>query len=392
MPKKSNTRAAKGSGTIRQRKDGTWEARVTLGRDPGTGKQKQKSIYGKSEKEVAEKLRAITHEIDQGIYVEPSKITVRQWLDIWLKEYCGSVKENTLVSYRIQAETNIAPLIGAVKLCALQPHHIQNAINTMQKRPEKPLSPKSIKNAFGVLHKAMDQAVLNGYIIKNPCNGVQLPRVEKKDISPLDENEIRAFLSAIKGHPNEMLFKVALFTGMREAELMGLTWDRVDLKNGTILVDRQMIHEKKKGGAYKFAPTKSSNIRKITPAPAVMVWLQSWKKAQAAQRLLLGDKWGDGFENLVFTDEFGHHLSNTTLTHQARRFGVKIGKEGFRFHDLRHSYAVAAIRAGDDMKTISTNLGHASITITMDIYAAFTQDMARASSQRMDAYMQGLGV
>lgn len=180
MAKNGSKRAAHGSGTIRQRKDGTWEARFTLGRDPGSGKQRQKSVYGKTEAEVAQKLRTITHEIDAGAYKEPSRMTVNQWLKIWLEEYTGSVKENTLVSYRVQVEHNIVPAIGALKLSGVQPHHIQAAINKLSKRTVKPLSAKSVKNVFGVLHKAMGQAVLNGYLTKNPCDGVQLPRVTKK--------------------------------------------------------------------------------------------------------------------------------------------------------------------------------------------------------------------
>lgn len=379
-------KAVSGNGSIRQRIDGRWEGRVSLGYD-GSGKRIQKSFYGSSQKEVAELIRKASSQIDDGTFVAPNKMTVKSWLNTWLSEYTGSIKENTLVSYRVQVEHNILPYIGAMKLSALQPHHIQKAINDMTKREQKPLSPKSVKNVFGVLHKAMSQAVLNGYIAKNPCDGIQLPRVEKKDISPLNEAEIRAFLNAIKGHRNEVVFKVALFTGMRQGELMGLQWDNVDFKAGTILVSQQLIHEKKKGGIYKLAPTKTDGVRKITPAPIVMNWLKEWKTAQNAQRLAKGEMWVSDIEGLVFTDEHGRNLSNTTLTHEVKRIGEKIGKEGFRFHDLRHSYAVAAIRAGDDMKTVSSNLGHTTISITMDIYASYTEDMAKASASRMNDYI-----
>ena len=118
-----------------------------------------------------------------------------------------------------------------------------------------------------------------------------------------------------------------------------------------------------------------------------MTWLQQLKRTQAAQRLAMGQKWDTTLSDLVFTNEFGKNLSNTTLTHQVKRLAERIGKAGFRFHDLRHSYAVAAIRAGDDMKTISSNLGHATISITMDIYASFTDDMAKASASRMNDYI-----
>lgn len=381
-------RAADGAGTIRQRKDGRWEGRYTVGRDPGTGKQIQRSIYGDSQREVQKALQKALVSIEEGTFATPSKMTVTQWLSIWLNDYCINVKENTLVSYRTQVECNIVPFIGAIKLSALLPHHIQSMINKLS---EKPLSAKSIKNVYGVLHKSLAQAVLNGYLTRNPCDGVQLPRVERKDISPLNETEIHAFLEACKGHRNENVFRVALFTGMREGELMGLTWDRIDFRAGTILIDRQLMHEKKAGGAYKFAPTKTDAVRKITPAPAVMRILQQIRAEQAENRLRAGSVWADT-EGFVFTDLLGKHLSGTTLAHEAKRLGEKIGKPGFRFHDLRHSYAVASIRAGDDMKTVSSNLGHATIAITMDVYASFTEDMARASSQRMEKYMRDLGL
>ncbi len=373
-------KAVSGNGSIRQRSDGRWEGRISLGRD-GSGKRVQKSFYGETQEEVAKKIRQATAQIDEGSYIAPSKMHVKAWLKIWLEEYTGSIKENTLVSYRVQVENNIVPFIGAIKLSALQPHDVQKAMNSLYKRP---LSAKSVKNCYGVLHRALSQAVMNGYISKNPCEGVQLPRIEKKEICPLNEAEIRSFLEIINGHQNEILFKTALFTGMRQAELMGLQWKNVDFKAGTILVCQQLIHEKKKDGVYKFAPTKTDAVRKITPAPIVMAWLQQLKRTQAAQRLAMGNKWDTSLSDLVFTNEFGKNLSNTTLTHQVKRFAEKIGKSGFRFHDLRHTYAVAAIRAGDDMKTISSNLGHATISITMDIYASFTDDMAKASASRMN--------
>lgn len=376
-------KAVSGNGSIRQRPDGRWEGRISLGFD-GSGKRIQRSFYGDTQAEVAAKIRRATAQIDEGIFVSPSKMTVKAWLEMWLEEYTGSLKEHTLVSYRIQVKSNILPYIGAIKLSALQPHNVQKAMNTLYKRP---LSAKSVKNCYGVLHKAMTQAVLNGYISKNPCDGVQLPRIEKKDISPLGEDEIRSFLEVIKGHKNETLFKVALFTGMRQGELMGLQWKHVDFNAGTILVCQQLIHEKKKQGIYKFAPTKTDAIRKITPAPIVMQWLHQLKITQAAQRLAMGNQWDTTLPDLVFTNEFGKNMSNTTLTHQVKRLAESIGKKGFRFHDLRHSYAVAAIRAGDDMKTISSNLGHASISITMDVYASFTVDMAKASASRMNDYI-----
>ena len=387
MPRKSNTRAAAGSGTIRQRKDGTWEARYTVGRDPGTGKQIQRSIYGKTQKEVRQRLQQANLDLDRGIYSEPIRMTVGKWLDIWLSEYCGGVKEHTLTTYETQCRVHIKPALGALKLSDLKAHHVQAFLNSLYRNEAHPLSAKTVKNIHGVLHRALDIAVRLQYVPSNPCGIVQLQRSQRHEIRPLEARQINDFLAVIRGSEYETLLKVDLFTGMRQSEIMGLTWDRIDFKSGIITIDRQLVHEKKKGGEYKFAPMKTDQIRKIKPAPTVMKILQQRKAEQAQQRLLAGSAWDTTLEGLVFTNALGQHYSHNTLTHNVRRFGEKIGVEGLRFHDLRHTYAVSSIRAGDDIKTISSNLGHTTISITLDIYAHFTDDMRNDSAARMESYL-----
>ena len=378
-------RNAQGTGSIRQRQDGTWEARFTPGRDPGTGKQQQKSIYGKTQQEVRKKLTAALAEVDKGTYQEPSKLHVGEWLDIWLAEYTGGIKSGTLSSYKTQIEINIKPAFGAVKLSSLKPHQIQKHYNSLQQR----LSAKSIKNVHGVFHKALQQAYLLGYIPLNPADRVQLPKIVKKDIKPLTEKQITDFINVIKGSEYESILKVDMFTGLRQGEIMGLTWDRVDFKAGTILIDRQLRLERKAGGKYLFDTTKTEQVRKIKPAPTVMEMLKQRKKEQAQERLKAGNLWDDSeFPGLVFTNPYGKHYTKSTLTHNVTKFGEKIGIDGLRFHDLRHTYAVSSILAGDDIKTISSNLGHTTVSITLDIYAHFTDDMRNESARRMDNYMK----
>lgn len=173
MPQKNSGRNAAGTGSIRKKtvtRDGKeytyWEARYTEGYDPGTGKQIQRSVTGKTQKEVAQKLKAATAAIDAGTYIVPSKMTVGEWLDIWQQDYLGSVKPRTLDSYRTTVETYLKPAFGAVKLDALATHVIQRFYNSLQKGqgPRQPLSPKTIRNVHGVLHKALQQAVELGYL------------------------------------------------------------------------------------------------------------------------------------------------------------------------------------------------------------------------------------
>lgn len=381
-------RAARGSGTIRQRKDGRWEARFIIGVDPGTGKDIRKSVYAATQKEVRKKMTEALAALDQGDYREPCKMTLGQWLDIWAAEYLGGVKPFTVRSYTDHIRNHLKPSLGAVKLDALNAHTIQSFYNGLSRERDgkPPLSPKTVRNIHGVLHKALQQAVLLGYIRSNPTDACILPRVEKAPITPLDEAQSKAFLEAIKGHRYEALFIVTLFTGMREGEVMGLMWDCVDFERGTILLDKQLQQEKKKGGQYIFAPLKNDKARIITPAPWVMQTLKHHRTRQLEQRLKVGPLWEDS--GLVFTNELGRHLARCTVVKDFKKVVTQIGAPSVRFHDLRHSYAVAAIRSGDDIKTVQGNLGHATASFTLDVYGHVTDQMKQASAARMDSYIK----
>lgn len=269
-----NSRNAAGSGTIRKKtviRNGKeyvfWEARYTEGYDPGTGKQIQRSISGKTQREVVQKLKAATAAIDAGTYTAPSKMTVGDWLDIWTTDYLGGVKPFTVASYKGHVKNHIKPAMGAIKLEALSPHTIQEFYNKLgQMNGDKPgLSPKTIKDIHGIFHKALQQAVAAGYIRSNPADACILPRVERKQLNPMDESQIQAFLEAIRGHRYEALFTVTLFTGMRQGEVLGLMWDCVDFDRGIILIDKQLHLEKKRGGQYVFASLKNDKARTIAP-------------------------------------------------------------------------------------------------------------------------------
>lgn len=392
-------RAAKGTGTIRKKeitrngkKYEYWEARYTEGADPGTGKQVQRSITGKTQKEVAQKLKAATAAIDSGTYTAPSKQTLGQWLDAWIATYCGSVKPRTLEIYKSDIRVHIKPALGAVRLEVLTTQIIQSFYNDLCKptkqRPEG-LSPKTVKNIHGVMHKALQQAVLIGSIRFNPTDACTLPRREKKELTPFDDEQITAFLTAIQGSRFETLLTVTLFTGMREGEIMGLMWDCVDFGSGTITINKQLqLHEAIGGGTFQLGSTKNGKSRNITPATFVMALLKHHRATQAAQRLRAGKLWqNSGF---VFTDEIGQPFAKATVYRAFKRYAAAIGRPDARFHDLRHSYAVAAIRSGDDIKTVQENLGHATASFTLDVYGHVTKQMKQDSAARMDAYIKSV--
>ncbi|MCI1959673.1 MAG: site-specific integrase [Clostridia bacterium] len=380
-------RNPQGSGTIRQRKDGTWEARYISGVDTATGKGIRKSIYGKTQKEVRQKLTAAIRALDTGTYTEATKITVSQWLDIWLNEYVeNSVKPFTYKSYETQIRVHIKPAFGAVKLQVLNVPTVQKFYNNMLKNG---LSPKTIKNVHGVLHKALEKAVSIGYININPAAQCELPRIEKKEIQPFTDDDIKAFMYAIEHEEYKNLLLVTLFTGLREGEVMGLTWDCIDFKNGTVTVNKQLQKEKKVNGKYILSSTKNSETRVLTPASFVMDWLKDESKRQGLNRLRNGFLWDNEF-NLVFTNDTGRHLAFCTVYKHFKKIAISIGLPDARFHDLRHTYAVTALQEGDNIKTVQGNLGHATAAFTLDVYGHVSEKMKRESAERMEKYIKNI--
>lgn len=379
---------AHGAGTIRKRTDGRWEARFTAGFDPATGKQIQKSIYGKMQKEVREKLSQIIVEIDTGTYIESTRDTVSDWLDLWIETYVKhSVKPYTLDAYQRICDNYIKPTLGRVRLSALTAPQIQRFYNGLLS--EKNLSPKTVQNIHGIFHRALEQAVKLRMLRYNPTDLCDLPKVRRKEIKAMEQAEITAFLTAIKGNRFELLYQVTLFTGMRQGEVLGLTWDCVDFERNTLYINKQLQKTQKVGGEYALVPTKNSRSRIITTAPSVMQLLKMQKDRQMQMQLLAGQEWRNDW-NLVFTNELGDPLAHCTVYKDFKAVVRSIGLDNERFHDLRHSYAVASIESGDDIKTVQSNLGHATASFTLDVYGHVSQKMRQQSADRMEQFIQAV--
>jgi integrase len=209
-------------------------------------------------------------------------------------------------------------------------------------------------------------------------------------MKPLDKPELERFLAAAKGSPLEDLFFVAFFTGMREGELLGLQWSCIDFKRGTIRVEKQLQRPRRKGDEFYFSSLKNDKERIITPAPDVMKVLREHKRKQNEARLkaLLWDC--GAFPDLVFTNEIGGHLIYAYLLNQYKKILTAAGLEQRRFHDARHTYATLSLLAGDDIKTISANLGHATVAFTLDQYAHYVDTMREVSAGKMQALIDSL--
>lgn len=376
----TKSRNARGNGSVRKRENGTWEARCTIN-------GKRRSFYGEKQADVLKAMRAAKKSADDGIYFEPIRLTVAKWLNIWLTEYVEpSCKPLTASTYKSRIKTHILPVLGKIKLTSLNATHIQSFYNDLLRVKE--LQPKTIKNVHGILHKALEQALKLRYIGINPSDACTLPRIEKKEIKPLSENEIAAFLSAIQeNEPLKNLFTVTLFTGLREGEICGLSWDSVNFRDGTITIKQQLCKEKIKGGKYYIATTKNDKVRVLTVAPFVMEILKTVRQEQTKRRFMCGAAWQNEF-NLVFTNEVGRYIVPQTALKRFKSVAKKIGRDDARFHDLRHTYAVTALQEGDNVKTVQQNLGHATASFTLDVYGHVSEKMKQESAARMQSYFE----
>lgn len=380
------TKKANGSGTIRKRADGRWEGKYTLGYDPKTGKLIRKSVYGKTQKEVRLALSKIVSEMDSGTYAEPSKMKVSQWLDEWLASYTMNIKPATRSAYEEHIRVHIKPSLGDILLKQLSTRDIQQLYTNLLK--ERELSPKTVRNIHGVLHRTLEQAKLLGYVRVNPADAAVTPRVEKKQVETLDAEDIGKFLAAIRGTKYEYPLFVAVFTGLRQGELLGLTWDCVDFEHGMLLINKQ--HNRVKGDTeFRFASLKNDKARVLTVADEVIDVLKLQKQRQESWAAALGNGW-ENPDNLVFTTEFGRYINNKILYQNFKRIAKNLGKPDLRFHDLRHTYAVNSLRAGDDIKTVQENLGHATASFTLSTYAHATPGMKRESAKRMTAFIRSV--
>ena len=386
MARKS-TRSAQGGGTIRQRSDGRWEGRYTVGRDPGTGKQIQRSVYGSTQKEVRQKLAQAVAAIDNGTYQTPDKTTVSVWLSTWMKTFCeGKVKPLTFQAYQGIIKNHINPRIGSLRVQEVKGLHIQQLYNAMT---QAGLSGKTVKNVSAVLHKAFHVAMKQGIIPANPVDGAELPKTERKEIRPLTDEEIPLFLSAIDGSPFRNAFALCLFAGLREGECLGLSWNQVDFEKGRITISQQ-LQRSKETGEYYIAPfTKSSKPRTIEPPPIAFEYLRAERVKQLENRLKAGPLW-DNPDNLVFTDERGRYYVINTFYRRFKRIAASIGRPDARPHDLRHTAATVAIAAGSDVKSVQDMLGHATASFTLSTYCHTSERMMKDTANRMQSYYDSL--
>ena len=368
-------RGSNGMGSIRQRPDGRWEARFTL------ADGRRKSVYGKTESEVTLKLRTALHDVDSGSWLEPSRLTVGEWLGVWLRDYQGHTSPRTVKTYADMSRLHIVPVIGSVRLSALSSMHVRRVINSMV---DKGLSPNYIHHCHGVMLIAFRGAIEAGLLRSNPASGVKTPRIVRKPLTIVDRENIPAFCAAASKFEAGSALVFMLLTGLRASELRGLQWSDID--SGKMTIQRQLPCK----GENQFIPPKYGSTRVIILTAQALTILRQQKKTLAEKRLAAGEKWIENeiTANLVFRTNRGWYIAESVMHKTAHAIGAEIGLSSLHPHDLRHSYAVAALRSGVDVKTVQNNLGHKNAAMTLDVYAAYTTDAGIVGAEMLSKYLE----
>jgi integrase len=379
-------------GHIRKRGN-KWCFVIDIGRDPENGRRKQKSFSDfKTKKEAERAMTAKIHELNQGIFVEPAKITLEDFLKRWLEDYALiNCAPRTFEGYEYIVRKHLIPSLGKITLNLLKPMHIQKyyseKLNSGRIDGKGGLSARSVLHHHRLLHEALEHAVKRQIIPVNPVRAVSSPKPQRKQMNVLTREEILQLLKAAEGTRFYEPIFFAVNTGMRRGEIFALRWSDIDFENQIISV-RQTLHRLKgKGFIFRNTTKTDGSRRSIAVSQSVINMLNRIKKKQAEQKIALGPAYQD--YNLVFCKTDG---SPYNLDHFSREFGHFVRRTDLpyvRFHDLRHTHATLLLQQGEHPKVVSERLGHSTITITMDLYSHVLPNMQKEAAQKLDDFLFG---
>jgi integrase len=367
---------ANGEGSIYQRKtsDSRWVGQYT-------DKQgKTRYVYGKTQKEVRIKLTKVLADRDSGLIFDACNLALGQYLDRWLEDSVRhSVKPTTYESYSQLVRNHITPALGGKKLKDLTPDHVRRFRSF---ELEKGLSTRTAQYLLFLLRKALQQAVEDGLLPRNVAQGVKVKQTQKDEVQYLTREEAKALLSAARGDRLEALYVLAINTGLRQGELLGLKWEDIDLDAGTLSV-RRTLSRTKDGPRFTEPKTAKSRRSVKLTAPAVK-GLKHHRAAQDEERARLGSLWEEN--GLVFRSTTSTPLRRYNLV--PRSFKPLLERAGLsrtvRFHDLRHTAASLLFSKGVHPKVVQEMLGHSTITITLDTYSHVLPDMQDRAVNAME--------
>lgn len=388
-------------GHLEKRSKTSWTIVIEAGRDPATGKRKRiKRAFRGTRREAEKEMARLITELEKGTYIEPAKLTFGEYLKDWLeRRRADNLSPTTLRRYAGIVELRLIPKLGMLPLEKLRPIHLQKWIGEVAEEGRRdgkrgPLEHASIVYHYRVLHKALEDAVKMQLLPYNPANAVTLPKpppeIEQDEdveegVQVITAAEVEAMLEAAKGTPYYHLLFVAVRTGLRRGELLGLRWKDVDLKAGRLSVRQALAYTPDRGKFFKVPKNKKSR-RTIDLSREVVELLKEVKKKQAEAKLFYGQLYQD--YGLVFCQTNGEPMHPDTPSSWFPQFLERIGLPRLNFHCLRHTHASLLLQAGVDIKVISERLGHSSIRITYDLYSHLMPGMQREAVDRLESLLR----
>ena len=367
------------AGQIIKKGDGKFLVRIFQGRD-ANGKRRFYSKQINGRKRDAQKfLTATLREMDLGTFIEPTSLSVDEYLDKWLESAARPrVSKRTGDGYAALLERYVREPLGHKRLDNLQPLDIQKVYGEMQARG---LSARVVRHTHSALHNALKQAVKWGMLFRNPSDLVELPKVPHKERRVLSPDEAARFLKAADMMPHGLIFEFALLSGMRPEEYLALQWSDIDFERSTVQVRRALVRHKK---CWSFEETKTARSRRTIFLPSQLLnKLGFHKRMQAERRLKLGSAW-QAFD-LIFCSEEGTPLSIPNLTYRYfRPILEKAELPCIRLYDLRHTCATLLLIAEENPKVVSERLGHSTIVLTLDTYSHVLPTMQERASARLE--------
>ncbi len=378
----ANKRRPQGDGTIRKRADGRWEGRIIIGHKKD-GFPIFKSVFGKTQKATLKALHQLIDLYRDVDLTEECRMTLGEWLDKWLDEYMlFTIRENTLERYRAMTNNQVKRFIGDKQLAYLTTADIQKFYNKLKKEGRmKPhpihgyeLSNTMVRGVHMMLHQALDVAVKERLIVRNPTNGTTIPKKNYVEKQVLDDGQLNRFLQAIKQESYWYdFFYVEIMTGLRRGEICGLEWSDVNFTDGTLSIKRSV--SAKKGGGVSIGETKTDTGARVIVMPPSIISLLA-KKERISQWI---------YPNPINPAE---PLNPNSAYHKLKTILRREGLPSIRFHDLRHTFATHALQGGVDAKTLAGILGHMDASFTLDTYTHITGDMQRNASAVVNTMMR----
>lgn len=372
--KATRTRREKGEGSIFfMEAKNLWCASINLGTD-GNGKRKRKVIYAKTKEGLIQKKKDLEASIATGTLVTDTKTTVRQYLTSWLEDvYKATVRPSTYVRNKGLVINHIIPALGNVALSKLAPLQLQKLYGAKLNEGQ---SPRSIRNMHFVLHKALDQALRWGYVNRNVADMVDLPKPSKKEMQVLTLQQVETFLQTAKDDWYYPLYVTAVTTGLRQGELLGLQWEDLDLRKGTLTVKRAL---KELNGKLLVGEPKSKSARRTVTLPTKTVEVLKQHRKEQLQHGLMGTGY-------VFTDtQSGAVYPQNMMRRSFKPLLKKAGVPVIRFHDLRHTHATILLQQDVNPKLVQERLGHTTINLTLDTYSHVLPNMQRGVAEKLNA-------